>query len=200
MGYQLNSITWDAPRPVDSSCTATLLQGLEYEVNQLIPSQAPIPGDFYYWGGALAAQARLALIAYVSPDSGRVRDIELMSYFSENLGRNDLVTKVISYLEASFQHWFDGSSSVKPAYETAWGGVINGAGATDANVDFGNGYYNDHHFHYGYFLSIAAVIAKFDGNWLNTHRDYINWFARYVSPQYRLQIISSITKTTLTQG
>ncbi len=47
-------------------------------------------------------------------------------------------------------------------------------------VDFGNGYYNDHHFHYGYFLTVAAVIAKYDANWLSQHRDYINWFARYV--------------------
>lgn len=28
-------------------------------------------------------------------------------------------------------------------------------------VDFGNGYYNDHHFHYGYFLTVAAIIAKY---------------------------------------
>jgi endo-1,3(4)-beta-glucanase len=48
------------------------------------------------------------------------------------------------------------------------------------NIDFGNGYYNDHHFHYGYFLTVAAVIAKFNGTWLNQHKDYINWFARYV--------------------
>jgi endo-1,3(4)-beta-glucanase len=65
MSYQLNTITWDAPRPVDSSCKANLIQGLEYEIGQLIPSQAPVPGDFYYWGGTLAAKARLALIAYV---------------------------------------------------------------------------------------------------------------------------------------
>jgi endo-1,3(4)-beta-glucanase len=55
----------DAPRPVDSSCQSSLIQGLQYEIGQLNPSQAPIPGDFYYWGGALAAKARLALIAYV---------------------------------------------------------------------------------------------------------------------------------------
>jgi endo-1,3(4)-beta-glucanase len=109
------------------------------------------------------------------------------------VGRNDLVSQVVSYLEASFQHWFDGSSTVKPAYETAWGGVINGAGATDPNVDFGNGYYNDHHFHYGYFLSIAAVIAKYDGNWLNAHRDYINWFARYAASFLIHQMNLSIT-------
>ena len=98
----------------------------------------------------------------------------------DDLGRPDLVTPVITYLKASFNYWFQSSSSTLPAYETAWGGIINKAGATNVYVDFGNGYYNDHHFHYGYFLTIAAVIAKFDGTWLSQHKDYINWFARHV--------------------
>jgi endo-1,3(4)-beta-glucanase len=55
---------------------------------------------------------------------------------------------------------------------------VNKAGASNAYVDFGNGFYNDHHFHYGYFLHVAAVIGKFDGGWVSEHRDYINWFAR----------------------
>lgn len=105
----------------------------------------------------------------------------MYEFLSDNLGRSDLVTPVINYLEASFAHWFDSAATTLPAYETAWGGVIDKAGATDANIDFGNGYYNDHHFHYGYFLSVAAVIAKFDSAWLSAHKDYINWFARYVT-------------------
>ncbi|KAH8893948.1 family 81 glycoside hydrolase [Thozetella sp. PMI_491] len=159
MLYQLSSISWNPPRALDSSCSSPVLQGLEYEVAQLDPTQAPIPGDFYYWGGTLAAKARLALIA-------------------EHVGRSDLITPVVDYLKASFNHWFDSASPTVPAYETAWGGVVNKAGAADANIDFGNGYYNDHHFHYGYFLTVAAVIAKYDGNWLSQHRDYINWFVR----------------------
>lgn len=97
------------------------------------------------------------------------------------MGRGDLVTPVINYLKASFEHWFQSSSGTLAAYETAWGGIINKAGSNNVYVDFGNGYYNDHHFHYGYFLHVAAVIAKFDGNWLNQHKAVINLFARYVS-------------------
>ncbi len=63
MKHQLTSITWSAPRDVDSSCKDSVLQGLKYEVSQLDPSKAPLPNDFYYWGGTLAAQSRLALIA-----------------------------------------------------------------------------------------------------------------------------------------
>jgi endo-1,3(4)-beta-glucanase len=113
---------------------------------------------------------------------------------SDDLGRADLVTPVVNYLKASFNHWFESSASTVPAYETGWGGVINKAGATNGWVDFGNGYYNDHHFHYGYFLTVAAVIAKFDGAWLNQHREYINWFARYVYhvPSFQLLVFTNI--------
>ncbi|OAQ61840.2 glycoside hydrolase family 81 protein [Pochonia chlamydosporia 170] len=159
MLHQLSSVTWSPGRNLDESCVTPVLQGLEYEVAQLNVSDAPVPGDFYFWGGTLAATARLAIIA-------------------DDLKRTDLVKPVVEYLKASFDHWFQPSSTVLPAYESTWGGVINKAGANNVWVDFGNGFYNDHHFHYGYFLTVAAVIAKFDKEWLKQHKDYINWFAR----------------------
>ncbi|KAL7437974.1 hypothetical protein ACHAXM_005924 [Skeletonema potamos] len=35
----------------------------------------------------------------------------------------------------------------------------------DVNEDFGNGFYNDHHFHYGYHIYAAAVVAKYRPEW-----------------------------------
>lgn len=64
--YKLPAVTWNPPRKLDSSCSKSVIQGLEYEISQLQVSKAPVPGDFYFWGGAMAAQARLALIAYVT--------------------------------------------------------------------------------------------------------------------------------------
>ncbi|KAF4960357.1 hypothetical protein FGADI_1004 [Fusarium gaditjirri] len=157
--YKLTPITWNAPRDVDPSCKESVVNGLKYEVDQLDPSQAPAPNEFYYWGGTLAAKSRLALIA-------------------DHVGRQDLIDPVIKYLKASFEGWFSTTNKALPAYETTWGGVINKEGATNVWVDFGNGYFNDHHFHYGYFLHIAAVIAKYDSDWLNQHREYVTFFAR----------------------
>ncbi|KAF4343989.1 glycoside hydrolase family 81 [Fusarium beomiforme] len=159
MTYKLTDITWNAPRDVDPSCKESVINGLKYEVGQLDPSKAPAPNDFYFWGGTLAATSRLALIA-------------------DHVGSKDLIDPVIKYLKASFGGWFSAGNKALPAYETAWGGVISKEGATDVWVDFGNGYYNDHHFHYGYFLHIAAVIARYDPNWLNQHKDYVTFFAR----------------------
>jgi endo-1,3(4)-beta-glucanase len=122
--YTLPGITWNPPRALDSSCKSAVVQGLEYEVAQLTVASAPVPGDFYSWGGALAAKARLALIA-------------------DNLGRSDLVSVVVKYLEASFAPWFQSSASTLAAYETTWGGIVNKAGASNVNIDYGNGYYNE---------------------------------------------------------
>jgi endo-1,3(4)-beta-glucanase len=60
MTYDLTPITWNPGRDVDPSCLDGLMAGLEYEIGQLNASEPSVPGDFYYWGGAANAQARLA--------------------------------------------------------------------------------------------------------------------------------------------
>jgi len=49
-------------------------------------------------------------------------------------------------------------------YDEQWGGVVTSAGySTDACMgaaDFGNACYNDHHYHFGYFVVSAAILAK----------------------------------------
>ncbi|KAG6847887.1 hypothetical protein H0H93_005187, partial [Arthromyces matolae] len=138
MAYNLTTITWNAPRLPDASCSKNLIAGLPYEIANL-PAVTQ-NGDFYFFGGHLAAVSRLALIAEV-------------------VGRNDLVQTVVNWLEGSIGYLFNSATTAVPAYETGWGGIINRAGYNNVWVDYGNGYYNDHHFHYGYILAAAAVIA-----------------------------------------
>jgi len=93
----------------------------------------------------------------------------------------DFVPSIIEYVAASIEHWVccrtvlclcqakthalsqmdPDYTRVQAAYETNWGAVINKAGATNVHVDFGNGYMNDHHFHYGYILAAAATVARY---------------------------------------
>jgi endo-1,3(4)-beta-glucanase len=67
-------------------------------------------------------------------------------------------------------------------YDTVWRGAVSSASYTtgDSGQDFGNTYYNDHHFHYGYFVHAAAIIAYLDPAWLNqgTNKDWVNMLVR----------------------
>lgn len=62
----------------------------------------------------------------------------------------------------------------------AWGGVVStGSYITgDPGVDFGNTYYNDHHFHYGYHVLAAAYIGHLDPDWVPENRAYVNTLLR----------------------
>ncbi|KAA8916748.1 hypothetical protein TRICI_001104 [Trichomonascus ciferrii] len=82
---------------------------------------------------------------------------------------------------------FVSNKQINPlAYDRSWKGLVSVAGlGGDANADFGNSFYNDHHFHYGYFIRAAAVIGSIDrdlgGNWLNENKEWINNLVRDVS-------------------
>ncbi|PNY25387.1 Glycoside hydrolase family 81 protein [Tolypocladium capitatum] len=113
MLYQLSPITWSPPRPLDPSCTQSVLQGLVYQIGQLNASAAPIPNEFYFWGGTLAAEARLALIADI------INPSPADPYFPITRCRD----------------WFTGHSWAS--------GVANGAGSRDqeSSGEGINGYY-----------------------------------------------------------
>ncbi|TVY85067.1 putative endo-1,3(4)-beta-glucanase, partial [Lachnellula suecica] len=70
-------------------------------------------------------------------------------------------------------------------YDTAWGGAVSSASYTTGNsgADFGNSYYNDHHFHYGYFVYAAAIIGYLDPTWLPANAPWVNALIRdYANP------------------
>jgi endo-1,3(4)-beta-glucanase len=66
-----------------------------------------------------------------------------------------------------------------------WKGVVSGAAyGGNLGADFGNTAYNDHHFHWGYFVFTASVIAYLDKSWLTpANRDWVDMLVRdYANP------------------
>jgi endo-1,3(4)-beta-glucanase len=61
-------------------------------------------------------------------------------------------------------------------YDEAWKGIVSDAGYPPGQPleDFGNTYYNDHHFHYAYWIHTAALIAHMDPSWGAKNRDWVN--------------------------
>lgn len=108
--YDLPTISWHAPRPPDESCIPSIVEGLKYEIDQLDPANAPVPGDFYFWGGSIGAKARLAWVScFRCPQL--VFLIYLFRLIAEHVGRHDLIPRVTDYIKASFSHWVRVSES-----------------------------------------------------------------------------------------
>ncbi|ODQ64259.1 glycoside hydrolase [Nadsonia fulvescens var. elongata DSM 6958] len=103
------------------------------------------------------------------------------------IGNRDLALRALDKLKMAFEV-FTTNQQIHPlAYDTAWKGIVSTAGLNgDSGQDFGNSYYNDHHFHYGYFIHAAAIIAHVDSaigdnTWLAHHRQWVNNLLRDVA-------------------
>jgi endo-1,3(4)-beta-glucanase len=61
-------------------------------------------------------------------------------------------------------------------YDTKYGGLISSLGWDSLNVNccfsYGSAVYNDHHFHYGYPIYAASIIAKKDPAWFTANSNY----------------------------
>jgi endo-1,3(4)-beta-glucanase len=150
MMEQLTSITWSAPREISPQYVEAIRTALRAE-----QSMTQRASDTYGGGKNLGAMARLALIA-------------------DELGETAIATSIRSRLKTLLEKWFSGQTPDKIIYEHTWGGITSSDGIKDSGADFGVGYYNDVHFHFGYFVYAAAVVAKGDSAWATTNAPAVN--------------------------
>ncbi|KAI5845975.1 endo-1,3(4)-beta-glucanase [Tricharina praecox] len=94
-------------------------------------------------------------------------------------------------LKAAFARFANNTQINKLVYDTKWKGVVTDAiyKTGDPQVEFGAGVYNDHHFHYGYFIQAAAIIAYLENkhfdlknhNWIRLNGPWVNTLIRDVA-------------------
>ncbi len=140
-----------------------LHSALDVDSNFKIPANYLIgAGDTYFSGKLLAKLGRIALIAEV-------------------LGRHDDAMAAAAHLVEAMDVWSNGTAEAPLMYDPEWGGIvscgceykdghcINDAGdcpgLSDVGNNFGNAFYNDHHFHYGYHIYAASIAAQFYPEW-----------------------------------
>lgn len=68
-------------------------------------------------------------------------------------GEAPVFSRSLQKLENAFSRYVNNLEPNPLAYDTVWGGVCSTGsyGNNDSSIDFGNTYYNDHNFHYGYY-------------------------------------------------
>eukprot|EP01064_Diplonema_japonicum_P005474 TRINITY_DN13654_c0_g1_i1.p1 TRINITY_DN13654_c0_g1~~TRINITY_DN13654_c0_g1_i1.p1 ORF type:complete len:641 (+),score=57.08 TRINITY_DN13654_c0_g1_i1:388-2310(+) len=159
-----------------STLTTSLKSDMAYWINVHDPNVVRSPSflfmtsDCYSFGKLIGAVARLVLIAD-----------ELEEYTIARVGRDFLRCRLNQWLDSKqaasefFPYAgqdFPVAGSLRggvPIYDTTWGGIPTGNGIKNpgpdwvrngTQPDFGSGGYNDHLFHYGYYLYTVSVVLK----------------------------------------
>lgn len=173
----------------------------------MVESSLPIDMDFAPWSPTAGSVATLSQTATnviqnvsateISQNMSAQSDLDSMYYSGKALSKfasliwtvNNLTNNPalaaagLANLKSAFSLFVENQQQYPLVYDTAWKGVVSSASYTtgDSGQDFGNSYYNDHHFHFGYFIHAAAVIGALDPSWLPANKDWVNMLVRDVS-------------------
>ena len=143
-----DTLAWSAPtREVTTqldlgNLSADAKAKLADQVRKDVAETKPFPADTYFGGKALYRSAQLHQLA-------------------TQLGLEDVATSVKATLVEQLDQWTDPQGCAKRA---AFCFVYDpqGKGMVGQTASFGSDEYNDHHFHYGYFLYTAGLLAGSD--------------------------------------
>lgn len=148
-----------------SSVLSKIKSAAEQEVNGNVEVESDL--DSMYSSGKIVA--KFAWILYVT-------------YYI--LKDNNLTMTLLPRLKKSIERFSQNRQKFPLSYDTTWKGLVSTA---DGSQDFGNSFYNDHHFHYGYHIIAAAITADVDrsitGNdsWLQSVKEWVNDLVRDVA-------------------
>lgn len=79
-----------------------------------------------------------------------------------------LKDNVLKILNDALSDYLLGNGADQLLFDRNLGGVLTSEGLSDSNADYGNGRYNDHHFHYGYMLYACAVLGRLSPKFVET--------------------------------
>ncbi|KAL1842924.1 hypothetical protein VTJ49DRAFT_3712 [Mycothermus thermophilus] len=149
---------------ISEGTKAAIRMVAQQEVSQNILDQTD-QNSMYFSGKALAKFACLVLV------------------IREMLGDPGLAQAGLTQLKMAFSRFKENAQKYPLVYEGAWGGVVSSATYVtgDPYLDFGNAHYNDHHFHWGYFIYTAAVIGRLDPSWIPANKAYVDMLVRDVA-------------------
>ena len=157
MEEPLTTIGFEAAQPIHPDYEQDVRNALAADVGFGVTA-----GDPYFGGKQFSALARLALIA-------------------DELNEPVLASQYRTALGSALEERLAGQNGDPLVYDQTWGGLVISSGLNNAGAAFGQGYYNDHHFHYGYWIYAAAAMAKDNPTWVNQWGDEVMHLIRDVA-------------------
>ncbi|CAB9497949.1 Endo-1,3(4)-beta-glucanase [Seminavis robusta] len=194
-----------APRPPRNEDLAVLVDAFRSDLNYSLPLYFQRgAGDTYFSGKMLAKLGRILTIgeelheicaSHDSPKECKGLDVPSPEQpeFQQALAR----------LRSSVEVWINGTADTPFVYDGlatgGWGGVASCGcdfdesqqqcrnqypdcpGFFNPGLNFGMAFYNDHHFHLGYHIYSAAIVAHFDPQWGRDHFEQVLLLVRDIA-------------------
>ncbi|CAN3375356.1 hypothetical protein DIURU_002444 [Diutina rugosa] len=120
--------------------------------------------------------------------SGKVLDkyAYILLVISDVLKDDDVAKATLEQVKKAFDQFLNNKQTYPLMYDTRYKGVTSSSAQEgDTGADFGSSYYNDHHFHYGYFVHAAAIVGyidkKYGGSWADDNKEWVNSLIRDVA-------------------
>jgi endoglucanase Acf2 len=79
---------------------------------------------------------------------------------ADQIGYTSAKEYLLQSLENELEDWFDGRQPSAFYYDKNWHTLIGLPSGFFSSLQL-----NDHHFHYGYYVFAAAIVAKYDQKW-----------------------------------
>ncbi|KAB8232203.1 glucan endo-1,3-beta-D-glucosidase [Aspergillus alliaceus] len=161
MGLAPWSVSAGSVDKLSSAAQKVIIDVAPTELRQDVNNQSNL-NSMYFSGKALSKFATLV-------------------YTVDKLGGNpDLAAAALKDLKTAFARFANNGQQFPLVYDNVWKGVVSSASydGGDSGADFGNTYYNDHHFHYGYFIHAAAILGSLDPSWIQGNKDWVNMLVR----------------------
>ncbi|MEU8620655.1 glycosyl hydrolase [Streptomyces sp. NPDC048623] len=112
-------------------------------LNEVVNASDPFNGavDTYWTGKALGRLAQLVPVA-------------------DQIGETATRDRLLALLKGRLQDWFTAGGANEFSYDRTWRTLIGYPASYGSDTEL-----NDHHFHYGYYVYAAAIVAQYDPAW-----------------------------------
>jgi endo-1,3(4)-beta-glucanase len=156
----LTSIGLESPNAaeMDPQLKQILMANVKKDIEIVLPVESE---NVYGYGKQLARLANLAHIATVTMQQ------------SEGPTTPASHSQILADATEKLHHFasliLDNKVTDQLVYDSEFGGIVSKNGLANSNDDFGNGRYNDHHFHYGYILYACAVMGSLNSTFVSEY-------------------------------
>lgn len=161
----------------DPAVRAVIVKSLKEDIKLALPTMSE---NVYGFGKQAARLAQLAHIAYNLKEHSVSRSRNSTHSSNTTKSRDDIddlsnvLSRATNLLMSSLGRFLSNNVSDVLLFDGNLGGLVTSDGLYDSSADFGNGRYNDHHFHYGYLLYACAIMGKLNATFIEHYGDFVD--------------------------